>query len=189
MAFRFMAFLGVLGSLIGSFLCFIKGCTYVVRSFMEYSVNRSKVIWSLVEAIDVYLLGTVMLVFGMGLYELFISNLDIVKSSQENKPTDRSNLLGMFTLKERPKWLDITTVNELKTKLGHVIVMLLLIGLFEKSGSGNLYPNEDGMENSKFEDCGYEGEYKGKMLNGDGDGNGILTPNSTIAIPTRFKLK
>ncbi|ONI05588.1 hypothetical protein PRUPE_5G014100 [Prunus persica] len=49
--FRFMAFLGVLGSLIGSFLCFIKGCTYVVRSFMEYSVNRSKVIWSLVEAI------------------------------------------------------------------------------------------------------------------------------------------
>ncbi|CAL2257923.1 unnamed protein product [Prunus armeniaca] len=131
--FRFMAFLGVLGSLIGSFLCFIKGCTYVVQSFMEYSVNRSKVIWSLVEAIDVYLLGTVMLVFGMGLYELFISNLDIVKSSQENKPTDRSNLLGMFMLKERPKWLDITTVNELKTKLGHVIVMLLLIGLFEKS--------------------------------------------------------
>ncbi|KAI5327159.1 hypothetical protein L3X38_026555 [Prunus dulcis] len=131
--FRFMAFLGVLGSLIGSFLCFIKGCTYVVRSFMEYSVNRNKVIWSLVEAIDVYLLGTVMLVFGMGLYELFISNLDIVKSSQENKPTDRSNLLGMFTLKERPKWLDITTVNELKTKLGHVIVMLLLIGLFEKT--------------------------------------------------------
>ncbi|CAL9028541.1 unnamed protein product [Prunus brigantina] len=111
----------------------VTGCTYVVQSFMEYSVNRSKVIWSLVEAIDVYLLGTVMLVFGMGLYELFISNLDIVKSSQENKPTDRSNLLGMFMLKERPKWLDITTVNELKTKLGHVIVMLLLIGLFEKS--------------------------------------------------------
>ncbi|CAB4309387.1 unnamed protein product [Prunus armeniaca] len=105
--FRFMAFLGVLGSLIGSFLCFIKGCTYVVQSFMEYSVNRSKVIWSLVEAIDVYLLGTVMLVFGMGLYELFISNLDIVKSSQENKPTDRSNLLGMFMLKTRSKrwWL------------------------------------------------------------------------------------
>lgn len=53
------------------------------------------------EFVDVYLLGTVMLVFGMGLYELFISNLDIVKSSQENKPTDRSNLLGMFILKVR----------------------------------------------------------------------------------------
>lgn len=36
-------------------------------------------------------------------------------------------------IQERPKWLDIKTVNELKTKLGHVIVMLLLIGLFDKS--------------------------------------------------------
>lgn len=128
-----MALLGVFGSLIGSFLCFIKGCTFVVSSFMEYFVNRSKVILLLVEAIDVYLLGTVMLVFGMGLYELFVSNLDIAKSLSEENVHHRSNLFGLFTLKERPKWLEIKTVNELKTKLGHVIVMLLLIGLFEKS--------------------------------------------------------
>lgn len=38
-----------------------------------------------------------------------------------------------FILQERPQWLEIKSVNELKTKLGHVIVMLLLIGLFEKS--------------------------------------------------------
>lgn len=36
-------------------------------------------------------------------------------------------------LQERPRWLEIKSVNELKTKLGHVIVMLLLIGLFDKS--------------------------------------------------------
>lgn len=34
---------------------------------------------------------------------------------------------------ERPQWLEVKTVSELKTKLGHVIVMLLLIGLFDKS--------------------------------------------------------
>ncbi|KAG6687513.1 hypothetical protein I3842_11G074400 [Carya illinoinensis] len=130
---RFMALLGVLGSLVGSILCFIKGCTYVVSSYLEYSVNRGKVIMLLVESIDVYLLGTVMLVFGMGLYELFVSNLDTVKSPLKEKLPYRSNLFGLFTLKERPKWLNIKTVNELKTKLGHVIVMLLLIGLFEKS--------------------------------------------------------
>ncbi|XP_023903455.1 uncharacterized protein LOC112015299 isoform X1 [Quercus suber] len=130
---RFMTFLGVLGSLVGSFLCFIKGCTHVVSSFMEYFVNRGKVILLLVQAIDVYLLGTVMLVFGMGLYELFVSNLDSSKSLSEEKTPYRSNLFGLFTLKERPKWLDIKTVNELKTKLGHVIVMILLIGLFDKS--------------------------------------------------------
>uniref|UniRef100_A0A5B7CDF8 Uncharacterized protein n=1 Tax=Davidia involucrata TaxID=16924 RepID=A0A5B7CDF8_DAVIN len=127
---RFLTILGVWGSLVGSFICFVKGCTYVVASYQEYFVNRGKVILLLVEAIDVYLLGTVMLVFGMGLYELFISNLDLAKSLAEE---NRSNLFGLFTLKERPKWLEVKTVRELKTKLGHVIVMLLLIGLFEKS--------------------------------------------------------
>ncbi|MFS8030257.1 hypothetical protein Hanom_Chr17g01531881 [Helianthus anomalus] len=127
---RFLALLAVMGSLIGSFLCFIKGCAYVVASFQEYFVYHGRGIFQLVEAIDVYLLGTVMLVFGMGLYELFISNLD---PSSEGSSARRSNLFGLFVLKERPKWLEIKSVNELKTKLGHVIVMLLLIGLFEKS--------------------------------------------------------
>lgn len=130
---RFLTLLGVFGSLIGSFLCFIKGSTHVIESFVEYVVNHGKVILLLVEAIDVYLLGTVMLVFGMGLYELFVSNLGTENSLSEEKASYRSNLFGLFTLKERPKWLDIKTVNELKTKLGHVIVMLLLIGLFDKS--------------------------------------------------------
>ncbi|KAL9177225.1 hypothetical protein ABFS82_01G045500 [Erythranthe guttata] len=130
---RFFAILAVWGSLIGSFLCFFKGCTYIVSSFKDYFLDRGKVMTLLVEATDVYLLGTVMLVFGMGLYELFISNLDKAKSYPDGRTPNRSNLFGMFVLKERPKWLEIKTVNELKTKLGHVIVMLLLIGLFDKS--------------------------------------------------------
>ncbi|KAJ0037970.1 hypothetical protein Pint_23912 [Pistacia integerrima] len=66
----------------------------------------------LVEAIDVYLAGTVMLIFGMGLYGLFISNV----------PPD-----------ERPKWMKISSLDELKTKVGHVIVMILLVKMFERS--------------------------------------------------------
>ncbi|GAV88495.1 UPF0114 domain-containing protein [Cephalotus follicularis] len=110
---------------------------------MEYSVNRGKVIFLLVEAIDVYLLGTVMLVFGMGIYELFVSNLDIAKSLSDEKVPHVSNLLRLFTLKERPRWLDIKSVNELKTKLGHVIVMLLLIGLFDKSKKAVIHSSAD----------------------------------------------
>ncbi|KAF7829115.1 putative transmembrane protein [Senna tora] len=140
---RFMAILGVFGSLVGSILCFIKGCSYVTESFMVYFINRSKVIPMLVEAIDVYLLGTVMLVFGMGLYELFVSNLGSAGSLPGQKDTYKSNLFGLFTLKERPKWLDIKTVNELKTKLGHVIVMLLLIGLFDKSKKAAIHTPAD----------------------------------------------
>ncbi|WOL13206.1 hypothetical protein Cni_G21975 [Canna indica] len=125
---RFFAFLAVAGSLMGSIICFLKGCTYVIDSFREYFLSGGKVILMLVEAIDVYLVGTVMLVFGMGLYELFISNLDIAKMSSYG-----SNLFGLFKLLERPRWLEIQSVNELKTKLGHIIVMVLLVGMFEKS--------------------------------------------------------
>ncbi|KAK9102792.1 hypothetical protein Sjap_020046 [Stephania japonica] len=130
---RFFTILGVFGSLVGSILCFLKGCVIVACTFKEYFITRAKVILLLVEAIDVYLLGTVMLVFGMGLYELFVSNLDIAKLLPQTSTPSRSNLFGLFTLKERPKWLEIKSVNELKTKLGHVIVMVLLIGLFEKT--------------------------------------------------------
>lgn len=42
-------------------------------------------------------------------------------------------IFDLLILQERPRWLEITTVRELKTKVGHVIVMLLLIGFFDKS--------------------------------------------------------
>ncbi|KZV20732.1 hypothetical protein F511_26578 [Dorcoceras hygrometricum] len=48
---RFLAILAVWGSLIGSFLCFVKGCTYVIASFQGYFIDRGRVIMSLVEAI------------------------------------------------------------------------------------------------------------------------------------------
>ncbi|URD78909.1 UPF0114 domain containing protein [Musa troglodytarum] len=34
---------------------------------------------------------------------------------------------------ERPKWMQISSLDELKTKVGHVIVMILLVKMFERS--------------------------------------------------------
>jgi len=39
-----------------------------------------------------------MLVFGMGLYELFVCNIDIEESRKGQKFPYRSNLFGLFTL-------------------------------------------------------------------------------------------
>ncbi|KAG8074665.1 hypothetical protein GUJ93_ZPchr0006g43275 [Zizania palustris] len=81
-ACRFMTFLAIAGSLIGSVPCFLKGCVFVMDAFIEYYLHGGgKVIFMLVEAIDMFLIGTVMFIFGTGLYELFISNMDIAKSS------------------------------------------------------------------------------------------------------------
>lgn len=52
-----------------------------------------------------------------------------------------SSLIGTF--QERPTWLEIKSVNELKTKLGHVIVMLLLIGLLDKSKKALILSSTD----------------------------------------------
>ncbi|TVU07630.1 hypothetical protein EJB05_40994, partial [Eragrostis curvula] len=125
-ACRFMTFLAIGGLLLGSVPCFFKGCVYVMDAFVEYYLHGGGkvILLMLVEAIDMFLLGTVMIVVGTGLYELFVSNMDMSYGS---------NLFGLFRLPGRPKWLVIDSLNDLKTKLGHVIVMLLLVGIFEKS--------------------------------------------------------
>ncbi|WJX36778.1 hypothetical protein P8452_24619 [Trifolium repens] len=82
---------------------------------------------------DVYLAGTVMLIFGMGLYGLFISNTPPDVSPSVDRMHLRTSLFGMFALKESPKWMKISSLDELKTKVGHVIVMILLVKMFERS--------------------------------------------------------
>ncbi|XP_062188051.1 uncharacterized protein LOC133891353 [Phragmites australis] len=137
--FRFLALLAVAGSLAGSLLCFLNGCVYIKEAYQVYwsscvkGVHTGQMVLKVVEAIDVYLAGTVMLIFGMGLYGLFISNASTELPSESDRALKGSSLFGMFALKERPKWMKITSLDELKTKVGHVIVMILLVKMFERS--------------------------------------------------------
>ncbi|KAG0498587.1 hypothetical protein HPP92_003278 [Vanilla planifolia] len=137
--FRFLALLAVGGSLAGSLLCFLNGCVFIVEAYKVYwtscirGVHTGNMVLRLVEAIDVYLAGTVMLIFAMGLYGLFISNVPPGVPSSVDRALKGSSLFGMFNLKERPKWMKISSLDELKTKVGHVIVMILLVKMFERS--------------------------------------------------------
>ncbi|GKV12619.1 hypothetical protein SLEP1_g23741 [Rubroshorea leprosula] len=137
--FRFAALLAVGGSLAGSVLCFLNGCVYIVDAYKVYwsscvkGIHSGQMVLRLVEAIDVYLAGTVMLIFGMGLYGLFISNVPPNSPPNADRALKGSSLFGMFALKERPKWMKISSLDELKTKVGHVIVMILLVKMFERS--------------------------------------------------------
>ncbi|XP_060967436.1 uncharacterized protein LOC115711644 [Cannabis sativa] len=137
--FRFLALFAVAGSLAGSLLCFLNGCIYIVDAYRVYwsscvkGIHTGQMVLRLVEAIDVYLAGTVMLIFGMGLYGLFISNVPPDVPSDVDRALRGSSLFGMFALKERPKWMKISSLDELKTKVGHVIVMILLVKMFERS--------------------------------------------------------
>lgn len=137
--FRFLALLAIGGSLAGSVLCFLNGCTYIIEAYKVHwtmcvkGVHTGQMVLRLVEAIDVYLAGTVMLIFAMGLYGLFISNVPPTVHPSVDRSLKGSSLFGMFLLKERPRWMKISSLDELKTKVGHVIVMILLVKMFERS--------------------------------------------------------
>ncbi|KAK4424938.1 hypothetical protein Salat_1687400 [Sesamum alatum] len=154
--FRFLALLAVGGSLAGSLLCFLNGCVYIFDAYKVYwiscvkGVHSGQMVLRLVEAIDVYLAGTVMLIFGMGLYGLFISNVPPDIPPAIDRALKGSSLFGMFALKERPKWMKISSIDELKTKVGHVIVMILLVKMFERSKMATI---TTGMELLSYSVC------------------------------------
>jgi uncharacterized membrane protein YqhA len=72
-----------------------------------------KIIAYIIGGIDYYLIGIVLLIFAFGIYELFISEIDI-------KHKDDSNILQSETLEE------------LKGKLVNVMVVALIVSLFKK---------------------------------------------------------
>lgn len=80
-SFRLATLAPIAGSLFGSVLCFLHGCYLIVESFLDWyggdveesDEDSGETMRSLVEAIDMYLLGSGMLNFGFGLYVVFVS--------------------------------------------------------------------------------------------------------------------
>lgn len=75
---------------------------------------RSTTITHVVELIDGYLLAIVLLIFALGLYELFISKID------EAENADNASQV-----------LVIHSLDDLKARLSKVIVMILIVKFFE----------------------------------------------------------
>jgi uncharacterized membrane protein YqhA len=53
----------------------------------------------------------------MGIYELFINKIDLVSKQKDS----------------RPNWLIINSIDDLKSSLGKVILMILIVSFFEHS--------------------------------------------------------
>lgn len=132
---RFFTLLAVAGSLLGSVLCFVEGCFIVLESYFQYfhalsdKADQGHIVHLLIEAIDMFLVGTAMLVFGVGLYAMFMGS----KAVNDKGPrfTD-SNLFGLFYMKAAPAWVDMKSVSQAKSKIGHAVMMILQVGLLEK---------------------------------------------------------
>ncbi|KAJ9567522.1 hypothetical protein OSB04_003488 [Centaurea solstitialis] len=143
---RFFAMIGVAGTLLGSILCFLEGVFLVLESYLQYfhalsnHSDHSHIMHLLIEALDMFLVGTAMLTFGVGLHFMFVGS----RASKGNiSPLPSSNLFGLFYLKEFPSWAGMKSISEAKSKIGHAIMLLLQVGILEKFKSVPLVTGVD----------------------------------------------
>ncbi|XAR64098.1 hypothetical protein NMG60_11024307 [Bertholletia excelsa] len=132
---RFFTLFAVVGSLLGSILCFVEGSFNILESYFHYfhalpqNSDQGEVVQLLIEALDMFLVGTAMLIFGIGLHVMFVGSKHL-KGKGSQLPT--SNLFGLFALKTLPRWVGMKSVAEAKSKIGHTMMMILQVGLLEK---------------------------------------------------------
>lgn len=122
---RFIVMAAVLISLVSSIAMYFMAtvdAVYMITHLLEYPTLdgperiqlRSETITHVVELIDGYLLATVLLIFALGLYELFISKIDRAEEAENASQV-----------------LLIKSLDDLKNRLAKVILMILIVKFFE----------------------------------------------------------
>ena len=123
---RFFVLLAVIFSMLGGISLFVVASVDVWNvsvtvfnnyfGYTEHIANfHEKIVTELIGAVDLYLIAIVLFIFGFGLYELFISQIDIAQKSAASKI------------------LEIHSLDELKDKLAKVIIMVLIVGFFKRA--------------------------------------------------------
>ncbi|MDD2837363.1 MAG: YqhA family protein [Sulfuricurvum sp.] len=125
---RFIILLAVVFGLIGAILLFAVAsfdiyntAVYVINTYSTHAHPEhfhDDVVGGIIGAVDLYLIGVIMLIFSFGIYELFISDIDPAKDTEGNE----NQLLAVHSL------------DQLKDKISKVIVMVLVVGFFQKVG-------------------------------------------------------
>ena len=126
---RWLVLIAVLASLLSSFVIFMVGLYevfHLVFAFLgelSYKNFYAKLLSVVIASVDLFLIGTFLLVFSLGLYELFISKIDpaendplgqrvlVIKSLEDLKEILSKGILGAVIL------VDATNPNSVKEAL------------------------------------------------------------------------
>lgn len=112
-ASRYLVLIPVILSLVASTAAFIWGAykTFMLLHELMFSiiegVEGPHGIIGLIAIMDIYLIATALLIFSLGMYELFIEEVDF------------------------PAWLVVHDLHDLKAKLGSVIVLVMAVAFLE----------------------------------------------------------
>jgi len=125
---RWAVLVAVVSSVLAALLMFYIATVdafYTVQHLLSYAaiddyadrgVIRAEAVAQVVEIIDIFLLAIVLMIFGLGLYELYIGKIDHAYDGDD----DASKHM-----------LSITSLDDLKSRLGKVIMMILIVKFFE----------------------------------------------------------
>lgn len=123
-ASRFITLLAVIFAVLGAVIMFLIASADIFHAlvltykyyFASYHPENfhADVVAEVIGAIDLYLIGVVLLIFGFGIYELFISEIDVAKEGENSQV------------------LYISSLDQLKDKIAKVIVMVLVVNFFQR---------------------------------------------------------
>lgn len=124
--FRLVAIVPVVMSLVSTLVTFALGTKSILHSFMSLNSPdgignyghkyEAALLGGIVSGIDLYLIGIALLIFGYGMYELLVSNIDAARND------DGGAANGL---------LDIRDLDQLKEKLVKVLVVALIVTAFK----------------------------------------------------------
>ena len=119
--FRYITVLAVILSILSAFTLIVIGSWDIIEAVIFYNPlfdasisSNNELLFKLISAIDLFLIGIVLLIFGFGIYELFVSEIDFANSK-----------FAESTLK-------IRDLDQLKNKIIKVIIIVLIVKFFEK---------------------------------------------------------
>ena len=119
---RLMVLFAVIFSLVAAFGLFIVAsveiygpiCHLIESHFHLNAERHERLVSSIVGAIDLFLIATVLIIFSLGIYELFISKIDEAENDEKS-----SRILAIHSL------------DDLKEKLAKVVLMVLIVTFFK----------------------------------------------------------
>ena len=118
---RYITILAVVLSIVSSFTLLVIGSWEIIEAVIFYNplfdesiTTNNDLLFKIISAIDLFLIGIVLLIFGFGIYELFVSDIDFT-NSKFNEST-----------------LKIKDLDQLKNKIIKVIIIVLIVKFFEK---------------------------------------------------------
>ena len=118
---RFLVLVAVLSSLLGALVLFVVGTMDIVGLMMD-TVNyylgsgtqdiHDFLVTDIVIAIDIYLIAVVLLIFGLGIYRLFVSPIEATEEHGSHHP------------------FNVQSFDELKDKIVRVVILAVIIEFF-----------------------------------------------------------